>query len=895
MPHSSLLIPLGTLFWDDVAHALLKSELLWMNSGPPRQDFSSVRVVVPTFHHMQQLKTALAVRVAYPFIPPRMTTLSAWLAQQGPTPVVGDNERLMALYSGLRQHEWLKKLFTARHDTDLLPLARLLLTLCDELTQAWLPTLTLAPDAADRHWQVALEQLSPSARSLLSEEAQLVWSIWKSQLDTEDACLTRFARMMRMAAQADAPLVWVAPMQPDVCEAAFLDSYAKHQPTLVVNLDWCASSINPVYARAWPEAIEPAGLAARAPGEMTCPDNLSVRPAKSLEDEAVHGAQTILNWIAAGKSKIAVIAQDRIVARRLRALLERAHVSVADETGWKLSTTRAAATLAAWFEVVAAQAETTALLDFLKSPFLLPDHENKQVQVMAIESALRRANVAGGWHAVTAALPGSSAERDLLAQIAAQAALFKGGRKSLCEWLMLTGEVFDTLGMRAALHADQAGKQVIAMLDAIGHDCQALAPVFSFAEWRAFINMTMESTPFMTPQSDQRVVMLPLNGAHLRSFDAVLMIGADAEHLPSQPQETLFFANAVRRELGLTTREIRQRQQLRDFMELLHANGEVVLSWQTCKEGEPNSVSPWIARLQLTLARSGMPELAVHEVTLALCNLTSIPVTMPKPVAPQLLPASLSASGYNSLIACPYQFFANRMLGLSKLDELSDLPEKRDYGDWLHQILKIYHERVRDQAISLEDRAAVLHEVSEQIFSIELAKNSAALGYYARWKKALPSYLAWANERQAQGWQFMEGEKRCEKSLQWPGGQVQLYGRIDRIDKNEAGEYAVLDYKTQTQSRLTNKLKSLEDQQLAFYGLLLEQPVTCAHYVALEPTKEKTGDVLAPDYVEWQRVLAEHIVHNMGAIAQGAPLTAHGIESTCQYCDVRGLCRKGAW
>ena len=67
---------------------------------------------------------------------------------------------------------------------------------------------------------------------------------------------------------------------------------------------------------------------------------------------------------AEGKQEIAVIAQDRVVSRRLRALLERAGVLVADETGWKLSTTRAAAALAFGLNWSLAALIHLALLDF---------------------------------------------------------------------------------------------------------------------------------------------------------------------------------------------------------------------------------------------------------------------------------------------------------------------------------------------------------------------------------------------------------------------------------------------------------------------------------------------------------------------------------------------------
>ncbi|MGZ3238734.1 MAG: PD-(D/E)XK nuclease family protein, partial [Burkholderiaceae bacterium] len=659
----------------------------------------------------------------------------------------------------------------------------------------------------------------------------------------------RYAQMMQLAERAEAPLVWISPLEPNEMERAFLQSYGKRQSVLPITLDWHVSSVNPVYASAWPEVVDATDGVNELLSAIATPNGLSLCAAKSMEEEAQQGAQTILDWLQAGKSQVAIISQDRVVARRMRALLERAQVFVSDETGWKLSTTRAAAVIAAWFDVITNRAETIGLLDFLKSPYLFSAHADKTVQVMAIEMALRRANVLGGWDAVSATLSSMPRQAQLIAQIAEQAKRFTG-RKTLPDWMAVTTSALDALEMRTSMATDAAGTQVLAMLEAMQQDGAVSTHTYSFSEWRSLVSMQLEATEFVSPSRDQRVVMMPLNGARLRSFDAVLVVGADADHLPSQLNEVLFFSNAVRRELGLATREQLHLEQLHDFVEVLSANDEVVLSWQAHKDGEPNPVSPWIARLQLALARSSSTELPQHHVEISLQRLTPMPPSMPGPSAPQLLPTKLSASGYNSFVACPYQFFATRMLGLSGLDELSDMPEKRDYGDWLHQILKIYHETLRDQKTEQTQREILLKEISEKILGAELEKNAAALAYYVRWQKVIPAYLAWANEREAQGWRFEFGEQWLERTLTWSDGTITLHGRVDRIDVHDNGDRAVLDYKTQSHSVLNAKIKLKEDHQLAFYGLLSEVRADAAHYVALELTKGRTGDVEAPNYDE---------------------------------------------
>ena len=874
---------------------------------PHAADLSGVRVVVPTFAHGHLLRSALGDILGRNFTPPRICTMASWLDLQPPgdedvraTAATG-NERVMLLYAALRQHAWLKKLFGARRNTDLLPLAQTLLALADELTAAMLPAMQSQPQEVEDRWEAALAQLPPSARSVLSEEAQLVWSVWKTQLDAADPGAVKFARTLRLAAGANTPLVWVAPAEPDACTNAFLQAWGARAPVLPVLLDWREAALPVRFVQAWPEIVvaheaaqdtDPAlpVLLVRPTGTT----GLALSPAASLEDEAQRGAQTVVDWLAQGKAAIAVVAQDRVVARRIRALLQRAQVMVADETGWKLSTTRAAAALAAWFDVVSSRAESTVLLDFLKSPFLEAGAQSDEQAelVMTIELALRRANIAGGWRTVVAAVPIGPAHA-WLQQLADHAGAFRG-RRTIDQWLAQTHSALNALGIAAAWADDAAGAQMLVMLAAIGNDCATLEQDFSFAEWRAYVGMQMEAASFVAPMSDRRVVMLPLNGTHLRSFDAVLVVGADATHLPSVSAETLFFANAVRRELGLATRESRQLQQLRDFAEMLAFNATVVLSWQAHRDGEPNPVSHWISRLTLALARSDAPALAVHAAGLTMRRLQASPAQMPAPAAPGALPVKLSASGHASLVACPYQFFATRMLGLAGLDELSGQLEKRDYGDWLHQILHRYHVGLREQAIAAAGRADFLQAVTQEVFDLALVKSGAALGYFDRWQKAIPAYLAWADAREAAGWTFVTGEEWRQQPLRWGAGEILLQGRVDRIDCNVEGEFVVLDYKTSNLPALKKRLTENEDHQLAFYGLL-STPTSGASYVALEPTRDQINTVDVADYPAATAQLQRQLIDTFGAIAKGAPLRASGVASVCQYCDVRGLCRKGAW
>lgn len=883
LPHP---IPPGPDFWAKVARHLM--------AGASRAtDLSDRLVLVPTYAHIVQLRDALSAELGGSFLPPQIRTLDSWLEQQPPdahaelpsTPT----ERLMTLYASLRDIGWLKKLFAARRNTDLMPLAQTLIALGDELSAALLPTALAQPEQVEDRWRAALAQLSPRAAALLSDEAQLVWQLWQVERDERDPGLARHRVLQRAAEAAPCPLVWCSPWEPDALERAFLARWAQRQPVERIAIDWSAAALPGLMAVAWPEMVDDGDAPS---GAVQAPEHWQLIEATGMENEAQAAAQTIVDWIGQGLQRIALVPQDRVVARRLRALLERAGVVVADETGWKLSTTRAATALHAWIELVASRGDPERLLDFLKSPFVVHPALADPAQRNALESALVGAGVAAGWDALVCALEAQPQACALVEAIAREGQRY-AARKPVSGWVDATLSAFDALGSAEAIAQDKAGAQVLEMLAKLARDCERLDHPFSLNEWRVLLDMQMEQTVFVAPREDRRVIMVPLNGSMLRDFDAAIVVGADAEHLPSRPSEVLFFANAVRRELGLDTRESRQRQQLREFASLLLACPRVVLSWQARRDGETVAPSPWLQRLELTLEAAGLPRLPRHVPQLAQAPLAPLPATMPGPAAPSLLPSTLSASGYNSLVACPYQFFASRMLGLRAPDELSELPEKRDYGDWLHQILKRYHEALAQVPVPRAERTALMARISDEVFAPELVRNPAALGFLSRWTANREAYIAWANDLEDEGWSFAFGEDRRTRDLVWADGSLKLVGKLDRVDRHADGNTMVLDYKTSKRASLKDRLKRREDHQLPFYALLLDPAPVRAAYVAID--EEAPVAVEADELDRWREALHGQLRENMAAIAAGAPLHASGNASSCAWCDVRGLCRKGAW
>src|SRR5690606_5726489 len=98
-------------------------------------------------------------------------------------------------------------------------------------------------------------------------------------------------------------------------------------------------------------------------------DEWSTLTADDAEHEARAVDLQIRRWWLAGHRRIALVTEDRKLARRVRALLARAGLALNDTVGWALSTTSAAAALERWLEAVEESFRASPLLDVLKSPF----------------------------------------------------------------------------------------------------------------------------------------------------------------------------------------------------------------------------------------------------------------------------------------------------------------------------------------------------------------------------------------------------------------------------------------------------------------------------------------------------------------------------------------------
>jgi ATP-dependent helicase/nuclease subunit B len=846
-------------------------------------DLSGLTVLVPNHRAGQDFARVLARTVGRTaLIPPRITPLKAW----ADTALTGDRgeplaRRLARLHGVLRRVDWLGAV-------DRWALASELLQLADELSAARLGNA-----------------LSARIRALqggsLDRETALIEAVWQVLNSDGQDPQARYARaldtLLAQIGAAPHPIYGYALGTLTALEQQFLERCAALAPLALFEPVADADAISLTLQQAWqttePPLRERAALLARQFPSSPIRSSITLGPAPHLEAEARAVAAWVAEQLHAGRRDIALIALDRETARRVRALLERLEVLVADETGWTLSTTAAAAVIDRWLECVASDFPHVELLDMLKSPFLLGELAARQDQVLRFELALRRHGVSQGVadlqrlaHAQFGALPA------WLAALADARQGFAQTRAPLATWLARLEDSLGRLDALAALQADAAGASLLDTLTALRRDLADDSEKYGFGEWRRWLNLALESASFIDARVASPVVLTSLPAARGRLFEAVAVIGADARNLPPRPAPGLF-SQATRAELGLSTAAIEAAAATADLAQLL-IQGPALLSWQAWHDDEPNPASPLVLRLQaLHQAAWGtpLPEQASGEPPAQAGPLPAA-CTQPAPaVPPAQLPRRYSPTAYQTLLDCPYRFFVTRVLGIRELDEADEALDKSDYGNALHRILKAFHDS--DPAPAREVALGRLKEISAAEFAALPAYTAAA--WRSRWEALQPAYIdAWL-DWVAQGWRYQSGETDFTLTHSVAGlGELTLHGRVDRVDHRigPAGDAArmVIDYKTGAAQGLKKRLKDpTESVQLPFYAWLADAaaaylPINEAPIVPLELDGETDVDAISrrlPELLE--------------AIGAGAALTASGIDAVCQHCEARGLCRKGMW
>ena len=923
------------LLWLEPGEAPLDVLARILLSDPPSHlpDLSRVSVLVPELAVAPDLRQALLRRAtAQAMLGPHIMTLRQWIEARAPvnSPLLNTHGRELMLVEVLDAHRALFGNGNPWHIADEL------LTLFDQLTLG-AQALTHLGDLG--------------AFASQAEMVRVLWQAWQTQLAAEqrsDRSAWYADGLAHTVAAPDEKLYlagydWLTPAElawtVRNLRAGRLNLLLHRDELLVDQLRAEGFDLPPPATNKTPASVallraayaREVALVERARRWHGHPSPLAGRlqvfTAQSPEQEAQAIDIQARVWLLEGCASVAIVTEDRRLARRVSALLRRAGLDAHDDAGWPLSTTAAAGALERWLETIESDFSYRSLLDVLKSSFLrhpavtattvyrlqrdLVEREHATRSLLAYRRATaaraeRLGDPAAGYVKILTTL------FDHLEHAAAPLlALRDSGAFAPLEFVNALEASLRRLGLWDGYTLDPAGQRIQQELDEmrlglIGRDLE-----MDWSACRTWLGRALETHNFRPARGASPVRIVNLQQSRLMTCDGVIIAGADARHLPGPAPRLAFFNQGVRRELGLVTWDIQRRQRFQQFRALLETTPRVLLTHAEESDGRPLQPSPWLALLRTFHVQAFGDDLAAIRLAQLIHDPRSQvacphpaplpdPPQPPAPVLPrQRLPQEISANAHQQLLDCPYRFFAARGLNLRAREPVAEILGKRDYGQLIHRVLEAFHIGVDglpgpfSEPLTAARRDAardLLEQISTEVFDAALAHAFQHRAWWQTWQATIPQYLDWQIAR-SEHWRIEAGEQAVAGEL---GNGFTLSGRFDRLDRGAAGQ-SLIDYKTGAVPERKDILAA-ESVQLLSYALLVPN-VTEAVYLPLKASDDSLKPVAvgASDLEALLPAVAQRLTRALDAIVAGQGLPANGSDRVCEYCEMGGLCRREAW
>jgi ATP-dependent helicase/nuclease subunit B len=297
---------------------------------------------------------------------------------------------------------------------------------------------------------------------------------------------------------------------------------------------------------------------------------------------------------------------------------------------------------------------------------------------------------------------------------------------------------------------------------------------------------------------------LPLDDAPV-----VVVTGVHEPHLPEAVSADAFLPDALRRRLGMLDNAGRYARDAYHLTALLHSRQRVTLVAGR-RDGEGNPLRP--SRLLLALEGEALAR-RVRRLSEGEGEMPALPARRrpavtsafrlpPSPVVEHAPPDRISVTAFRAILADPYRFALERLLGL---EEVADTAREMDggaFGSLAHEVLQQWG--AAELAAPSSDPGSIRDTLDETL-DREVAKRFGrdplpAVRIQAEHLRArLHRFADWQAARATEGWRIahVEGGASVTTTLEVDGEPITLSGRIDRIDHHPpSGAWQILDYKT---------------------------------------------------------------------------------------------------
>jgi len=475
------------------------------------------------------------------------------------------------------------------------------------------------------------------------------------------------------------------------------------------------------------------------------------------------------------------------------------------------------------------------------------------------------------------------------------------------------------LGCAQPLTRDHVGNLLMNTLAQLKQSAEIANINAGWTEFRAWLGYNLEFARFNPPTQASPVQLLTLEQSDIQEFDAIVIGGAQIDFLPGHVRSSTFFNDSACKNLGLPDIKTLFTRSFHYFRRLIAQTGRdasdvpLLICHRLFNNQEPVSLCPWVEAIQTNHRLIYQNTLHAFQVEHWMSQLSeqqreidtdteTIQVSRAS-IPPTLIPKTFSASHYQQLVNCPYQFYAARALHLHAPDSIRNYMEKSDYGDLVHTCLRVFHfgsdafGAAFNQSINDSNKflaKSYLRQLSDKIFAQAIGENFIHRAWRKKWERCIDPYIEWYQSQQGV-WRPLMGEVTLK--MDTPQGVV-LNSKIDRIDHAEK-QLRIIDYKTGIPPKNAD-VENGEAVQLPFYALLLKKhqgvddsKITQLAYLKLDDADLRLISTLDTEQID--DICDKHqrrLNQLFSEIARGQSMSAWGDESVCVHCDFQGLCRR---
>ncbi|AAY61475.1 RPE2 domain protein [Rickettsia felis str. Pedreira] len=162
-------------------------------------------------------------------------------------------------------------------------------------------------------------------------------------------------------------------------------------------------------------------------------------------------------------------------------------------------------------------------------------------------------------------------------------------------------------------------------------------------------------------------------------------------------------------------------------------------------------------------------------------------------------PSVLSVTDIETLIRNPYGFYAKKILGLRKKDNIWEEPKISDFGNFIHKVLEEYSKNYDKQFINLNllDKQNALINIGNHILYGTILPNYTKKTWQIKLTAFSKAFILFDIERR-KNCKEIYFETKGELRLNIAGQDIKIIGIADRIEISKSNHITILDYKTGT-------------------------------------------------------------------------------------------------